>query len=248
MRCDSAEWKALLAVVVTVLLLYLVAWPIVSLVVGWRGRRLNKQTHLADLGDFDGDAARAAASSGCFLCLRAVSSPLSLYQPDSWFWFSQFLLRRMVILLVDAFVLSDYPLRVMLFLTIHFGALLVHLWRAPFHDSRLNHLETGSLTLLVLLSAVLALRSPPFSTMQQLLLGLLVFPAVALFVYLSLRDVWRKHGRKIRVKGRVMRIFKRTNRSEELPTENVAQPLRQLSSSSRAHPSAQIPALHEPLL
>lgn len=190
LRCDSAEWRSTLVIVVLVLLLYVIAWPVGTLLVGWKQHRAGRVTEL--------DAAQAPQLTRRRTTLtQQLFASSSSYTDASWFWSGVILLRRVIVLSIDSLAIAHYATRVQLFTLVHLCALQLQLWRRPFSDSRLNQLEAGSLMLLTLLSLVLGLGPAPFTLTQQILLSLLVLPPLLLFLCLALREVWADHGDKL---------------------------------------------------
>lgn len=191
MRCDSAEWRSTLVLVVIVSVLYVFGWPVVSLLVGWRQRASASWLELDAFGAREAGARSPRPSPWIWRLMDSTSN--SAFVSRSWFWAAMILLRRVCILLIDSLTATAFATRVQLFSLVHLVALLLQLWQRPFAEARLNALESVSL-LLLLVSLVLGASSVPSSVSltvtQQVLLCFLVLPALIGFCALAVRQMW----------------------------------------------------------
>lgn len=182
MRCDSAEYRRVLPLVVVAIVAFVAAFPIAVAVGGWlRHRRLTSGRK----------SVVSAAESGALL------TPLyGVFRPGAWYWSSFVLLRRSVFVVIDVVLASAPRYRAFAFGLANQVSYFCSLYAAPFPDRILNRLESASQMALLLISALLTVQLPPYTqAMNAMLLLVLLATVLALIVGACMQQQQRRKRR-----------------------------------------------------
>ena len=169
LRCDSAEYRRVLPLVVVAIVGFVVAFPVAVALGGWlRHRRLTSGRRSVVL----------AAESGALL------TPLyGVFRPGAWFWSSLVLVRRSLFVVLDVVLAAAPRYRAFAFGLANQAAYFCSLYAAPFPDKILNRIESASQMALLLISALLTVELPPYSdAVNAALLAVLLATVTAIAV------------------------------------------------------------------
>jgi len=169
LRCDSAEYRRVLPLVVVAIVGFVVAFPVAVALGGWlRHRRLTSGRRSVVL----------AAESGALL------TPLyGVFRPGAWFWSSLVLVRRSLFVVLDVVLAAAPRYRAFAFGLANQAAYFCSLYAAPFPDKILNRIESASQMALLLISALLTVELPPYSdAVNAALLAVLLATVAAIAV------------------------------------------------------------------
>jgi hypothetical protein len=122
------------------------------------------------------------------------------YTPRSFFWEVVVLLRRTILIVLQIFLTRAPQWKFMGFIVLCLLSLLTHVMVHPFQNPLDNKLEAYSLSLLVIVAAILTADSPPFVYLEtEVILSVLILLPIAAFVvfFVLLRLRGRIRGSKV---------------------------------------------------
>jgi len=205
--CRSANYAQVLPIVLVMLILYVIGFPIFVLVMGWR---LHRQRAILTKPSTDASATEAEPSvalspqhthSSSWTtahddkqtpdskphandnpCSARWAPLYSVYRLDAWSWCGMVLFRRTTIALLNVVLAQSLALRSLSFALAHvsFMLLLIGVW--PFGTRLLNIGEVGAHVTLIVLSMLMTVQLPPFSSGVEALLFVIIIPPMLLFL------------------------------------------------------------------
>ena len=211
MDCDSAAYRSHRALVLATLLLYIVGFPLCSIVfLRTRKRQVDASVKLVMLRRMEMEEKEKQQGSSLDLNVglqdpipadtavesQPISSFLLRYGPlfaafrsSGWWWSSFVLVRRALFTMVDVALVTAPATKFMAFTFLNFYTLCGHALMRPFMSEELNHAEWASQVLLVTISVLLTANPPPYRPAVQLALLLLVAPLSIALVLLAVRHL-----------------------------------------------------------
>ena len=205
LRCDSADYRRVLPLVVVAIIVFVVAFPVGVALGGWlRHRRLTSGRR----------SVVSAAESGALL------TPLyGVFRPGAWYWSSLVLVRRSLFVVLDVVLAAAPRYRAFAFGLANQAAYFCSLYAAPFPDKILNRIESASQMALLLISALLTVELPPYSdAVNAALLAVLLATVAA--IALSACTQQRRKRRKAANSALAADAFLQSAADSESPNEN----------------------------
>lgn len=106
------------------------------------------------------------------------------YTSTMYGWQVVVLLRRVVCVILDTFILSNLQWKMVGLAFLHFAALQIGLKVKPYQNERDNHLEFFSFTVLVILSTLQTAEPISYSTWIQIVISVCITGSACLFISL----------------------------------------------------------------
>jgi len=114
---------------------------------------------------------------------------MATFDTHAWWYQSFVLFRRGSVAVIDTFLVLHTGAKFVTFSLMHVLYLLIHLHVRPYHENVDNNLETVTLSLLIVVSALLSLSPPPLTASMRVAVALLItVPTVLLLLAIFSRQ------------------------------------------------------------
>lgn len=114
------------------------------------------------------------------------------YRSETLYWQPIAMLRRFIFALISVLLIESPTTKYVMYGLFGFASLIFHQLTRPFHSNQLNQLESISYTLLICLSYLLTMQSPPYSLTVEVGLFALIVPFASALIVITVRGSYKK--------------------------------------------------------